>query len=53
MINHDWDDYTDPDDSMSLQDLAVMRGHEPYDDEDLHDYNEEAYNEMLMNEGDF
>lgn len=77
-LHRDIDRYTDPDDSMSLQDLAVMRGHDApdddlpddrdlgtymneclrgtgfsiHDDEDLHDYDEETYNEMLMDTGD-
>jgi hypothetical protein len=46
----DTDDYTDPDDSMSLQDLA--RGARGYDEDMNRDFSEEAYNEWLMNGGD-
>lgn len=45
----DTDEYTDPDDSMSLQDLAILRGDR---DDQQRDYAEEAYNEWLMNGGD-
>jgi hypothetical protein len=44
------DFYTDPDDSMSLQDLAL--GARGYDEDAGRDYAEEAYNEWLMNGGD-
>jgi len=44
------DCYTDPDDAMSLQDLAL--GARGYDEDMNRDYSEEAYNRWLMEGGD-